>query len=362
MGSSMRRAAWLGVVMAVSGFAADRDWEAMAERLVQAVKARPGERALARFHRRYFRELEAPIRKRLKAARVRCDVIDDRQALPPLDRYTIFFWMPLGEDGRQLDAREREAMARWLDGGGTRRSLHMHWSEGTRRPDGLPAPHTPELDAMYERALAIDYAALRAAQDRAIEFFRKGTIRVLTPHGTDLMFRTGVRPWNRQDGDASPERAASARLRVDRDIEYPAGVIRVAPIELTPHGVLVLPEMRVGAATARRVALYFDNGRISAVKAAEGQAEVEAYLKEKGDSAMRFREFALGLNPELAPPAGAAVIPYFGYGAGVVRISLGDNEELGGSIRGGFARWFFLPDASVHVDNRYFVRGGRLAP
>ncbi len=63
-------------------------------------------------------------------------------------------------------------------------------------------------------------------------------------------------------------------------------------------------------------------------------------------------EFAIGVNPALAPQQGSKALPYYGYGSGVVRLSLGDNEEVGGKVRGGFVRWFFFPNASVDVNNR----------
>jgi hypothetical protein len=41
-------------------------------------------------------------------------------------------------------------------------------------------------------------------------------------------------------------------------------------------------------------------------------------------------------------------------------MSLGDNAELGGSVRGGVVRWLFFPDATVYVGADAIVRGGRL--
>jgi len=45
-----------------------------------------------------------------------------------------------------------------------------------------------------------------------------------------------------------------------------------------------------------------------------------------------FREFALGFNPVLKVLPEAPFIGYFGYGSGVVRLSLGDNQEMAGRI------------------------------
>ena len=55
-----------------------------------------------------------------------------------------------------------------------------------------------------------------------------------------------------------------------------------------------------------------------------------------------------------------AVIPYYGYGAGIVRLSLGDNQELAGAVKGSFVRWFFFPDATVEVNGRAIVKNGKL--
>ena len=48
-------------------------------------------------------------------------------------------------------------------------------------------------------------------------------------------------------------------------------------------------------------------------------------------------------------PHGQTALPYYGYGDAVVRLSLGDNEEVGGSVRGGGVRWLFFPDTTVTV-------------
>jgi hypothetical protein len=312
----------------------------------------------------YFSEIVGPLRKHISAAGgVALEPLTTGQTLTDemVQPAEIFIQLPIGASGRHLTAAESAILVRWLGQAGAKRELHFHWSEGTRRADGLPDQHPPEFDRLYESALDIDYRALDAAQNRAIEILRLGSVRIQTPAGTDLFFRTGVRPFNKQDGDASAERARSASVRVDREIELPAGVLRVAPIEESVFGQIVIPEARFGTAVAKGLVLQLDNGRITRIRAKEGQQAVEQALAAGGDAAYRFREFALGLNPKLGESAGA-LIPYYGYGAGVVRLSLGDNEELGGDVRGNFVRWFFLPDATVHVDFRYLVRDGKLFP
>ena len=309
------------------------DYDALASRIVSALKLRPNERVFVGADPTgYFQGLVPPLRRLLRDSLVQT-----------LDQAGVYLWLPRRKD---VTTAERQAIIQWTDQGGPRRQIHFHWDGGSVRPDGLPGDHSPELDRIYQSALDIDYAALSAAQDRAIQRLRSGLVRVRTPAGTDLRFRVGDRPFNKQDGDASAERAQAARVRVDRDIELPAGVLRVAPLEDTATGRIVVPEARLGDQIARGITFQIQKGRVTQVTARENQAAVESYLNAGGEAARRFREFGLGFNPKLPGLA------YYAYGKGAVRLSLGDNQELGGAVRGGFVRWFFFPDATVEVDGK----------
>ena len=369
---------------------AELNYDAFAARITDALKLQAGERVLIRFDPGYFNQLVAPLRRRIRAVsaidlgaleyietsalredgvaasgantesnrRVRNEA-QSRGFEQLLDSVDVYLWLPLREGERQIAPAETRALARWLDKGGSRREIHFHWSSGSVMPDGLAGEHSAALDGVYASALDIDYAALSAAQDRGIAGLRSGTIRVRTPAGTEISFRVGDRPFNRQNGDASGERMKTARVRTDREIELPAGVIRVAPIEDTVNGRIVIPSARFGDKTARGVRLEFRNGRITRIEADENLALVESALAGE-DAARSFRELAIGFNPRLKSPPGASSLAYYGYGAGVVRMSLGDNQELGGAVRGNFARWFFFPDATVDVDGKTLVRDGKL--
>jgi beta-lactamase class A len=342
------------------------NYEAMAARIIDSLHLAPGERVLTRFDPGHFSPLVQPLRRRIRRGKA-----VDLGAVPYmeagssgeqagrrleklLEMTDAYLWLPVREGQRQVTAEESAALVRWLNKGGSRRQIHFHWDQGSVLADGLTGPHTPEYDSVYQEALEIDYGALSRAQDLAIQRLRAGIIRVQTPAGTDITFRVGDRPFNKQNGDASPARMKSARVRVDREIELPAGVLRVAPLEETANGRIVVPEARFGPAVALNVRLEIRNGQVTQVSADENQQAVESAFEVGGDAARRFREFGLGMNPKLPGLA------YFAYGAGAVRLSLGDNEELGGAVRGGFRRWFFFPDATVDVDGRELVRNGKL--
>ena len=253
---------------------------------------------------------------------------------------------------------ERDLLATWLDEG-RGRQIHFHWNGGTRDVDGLPVAHAAAYDAVYLDALDIDYTALGRRQRQAVALLTSAETRVTTPAGTDIRFRVGDRPFNVQDGDASKARIASAKVRVDYEIELPAGVVRVAPIESSVQGTLVIPKARFGDTVVKVARLEIKDGLVVKATADEGQAALDAFLAS-APGARHFREFGLGFNPKLVVPAGQTALPYYGYGDAVVRLSLGDNQEVGGAVRGGGVRWLFFPDTTVTVGTTTLVKNGKL--
>ena len=113
--------------------------------------------------------------------------------------------------------------------------------------------------------------------------------------------------------------------------------------------------------TGLGLVMTFAKGKLTTFTARAGKEGVEKELASAGPAGRSFREFALGFNPLLAiPSSGERWIPYYGYGAGVVRLSLGDNTELGGKVTGGYVRWNFFTDATVRVGERVWVEAGKM--
>jgi len=286
-----------------------------------------------------------------------------------LQKSDIYIWMPFGAD---MDVpallREFPVAAKWVMEG-THRQLHFHWDDGTRAIDGMQGDHSREFDAIYVAALDIDYDALHRSMRRAATAMRAGEIHVTTPAGTDIRFRIDDRPINIQSGDASLAATRDARLTIQREIELPAGALRVAPIEASVNGVVVVPYARLLAnpwarsdepPPVRNLRLRFTAGKLIEMTAEQGADLFQSYL-DANSALDNFREFALGFNPKLTQPEGSEWLPYYGYGAGVVRLSIGNNEELGGAVRGDGFRWFLFPDATVTLaDGHVLVRDGVL--
>src|SRR5437867_3726687 len=218
----------------------------------------------------------------------------------------------------------------------------------------------PVPESFDAALLQTDYKALADAERRFAAALREGEVHILSPGGTDLRFRTGDRPVNLQDGDASAARAALGKVLVDKEVELPAGVVRVAPLEDTVGGVIAFPPSQWDGRPVEGLRLRFSKGRVVEITASSGRDAVEAEIEKAGEAGRAFREIGLGFNPLLAVAERSPWIPYYGYGAGVVRLSLGDNTELGGTVTGGYVRWNFFTDLTVTVGGTTWVRGGKL--
>lgn len=246
---------------------------------------------------------------------------------------------------------------------GKGRTIHFHWLEnGSVLPlPGQPLPPRHVIESTYQRALLdVDYEALAAHQRRFEAAMRTGEVHVTSPGGTDLRFRIGDRPVNIQDGNASMARAEAGRILIDREIELPAGAVRVAPLEQTVRGTIAFPPSQWAGRPVHGLKLVFDAGKVVSMSAESGEEAVRREMDEAGDAATSFREVALGFHPLLAVPDESPWIPYYGYGAGVVRLSLGDNSELGGHVTGGYVRWNFFVDTTLTVGDEVWVRDGTL--
>lgn len=351
------------------------DYPALAERLVQHMALQPGEKVLLLSHPGEFE----PLIPLLRQGVVRAGGIDlgswqvladappglDRSAartalLPLLRNVDLAVMLP----GAAPSDPEYAAMQEVLrEGRG--RTIHFHWTFGGA-PSAYPVPGHPlpsreVIDAAYQRAVLLsDCRAIGEVQRRFAAALRSGEAHVTTPLGTDLRFRVGDRPVNFQDGDASAARAREGRTLIDREIEIPCGAIRVAPLEETVEGTIAFPPGRWAGRDVEGLVVRFAKGRIVDLRARSGQDAVEAELQEGGEAARAFRELALGFNPELAVPSDAPWIPYYGYGAGVVRLSLGDNSEVGGKVTGGYVRWNLFTDATLTAGGQVWVRDGKL--
>jgi leucyl aminopeptidase (aminopeptidase T) len=231
------------------------------------------------------------------------------------------------------------------------RSIHFHWFLP-------PDPADVDLvDSLYAAASLVPPAELRAVNERLAVALRGATVWVTAPNGTNLTFRVPRNAWfHGNDGDASRAKGPAVR---DREEELPAGVLRTT-------GLTEADGRLVGHVSfdtrSPVVAAHFQRGQVSRLESVRGaEPFVSAWDAATGDKRLPA-EFVIGTNPALPAVLPSGFMPYYAYGAGTVRLAIGDNWESGGPNRAAGAAnlLFFIPDATVAANGVTLVRSGRL--
>jgi hypothetical protein len=370
-------------------------WDELAARIVEQLALEPGEKVIAVAHPGIFEEIIPHLRYQIMAAdAVDLGVVDilETPYLEHWDETVIRRGFETAIDGyvdlfKDVDAAimlpgtnpvhpAYKAMQKLLvQRGGPRRTIHFHWTDaysssgntyGLTGVTVLPGHSVPPMQVInrtYQDAvLNTDLKALASQMDRFATALHSAEVRITSPAGTDLRFKVGRRDIIQQNGDASAQRMRAGAPFLEREVEIPAGAVRVAPVEESVQGRLVYPVSAWSGHTVSGAQLTFEAGTITRITADSGEDYLQAELAAAPKEALRFGQFALGFNPLLAlPDDNAAWLPYFGYGAGVVRLGIGDNQELGGAVTGGYFRWRdLLIDATVTLDGVVWVQSGKL--
>ncbi|MBV8565018.1 MAG: hypothetical protein JO273_06150 [Methylobacteriaceae bacterium] len=251
------------------------------------------------------------------------------------------------------------------------RGVHFHWFHDPLNADP-DLPPNKELDLVYQDAvLKLDYSALRSTMHGLVERMAETELNIHGSGGTDLRLRTSAR-FHVNDGDASKEKASRAASARDREEEIPCGALRTVPQLDSVEGVIGLsggfgfPVPGYGLDVDRFIdgglRFVFERGRIVRIETKGDQVGLDAaWAAETGDRD-RLGELVLGCNPLLRPVSGTRFPPYYGFGDGVLRLTIGENIESGGTNRASTHRWLYLFDATIEAAGRTLVRNGRIVP
>jgi hypothetical protein len=354
------------------------DTAQIAQRIRRTLLPASGERAVLFFDPGYYPELAAAIEAELSAAGVDSLLAvafdppelvraaaakpgasqrqDDFIAwlAPVFAKANLFLWLP----ARAL--HEDRRLEHLVDGSGVR-GIHFHWLLPL---EGRSSEEIALMSRLYERTiLETDYAALSRTQDDLIARLRGKSIRLTSPDGTDLRLFVPADAWfHKNDGDMSPPRGKAARCARDREMELPAGALRFIPDLGSAEGALAVRRVPMPGGAAEDVRFEFQGGKVRSLRAAKGEEALRKQWDAIGGDVDKVGEIVLGTNPLLAVKVRSGELPYFGYGAGAVRVSLGDNWESGGPNRTPENRnwWLFLADASLEAGGKTLIREGRL--
>jgi hypothetical protein len=233
------------------------------------------------------------------------------------------------------------------------RSIHFHWF---LPPD---AADVPSIEAMYQRAIEVSPTEMGRRLAALENALRGHTVHVTAPNGTDLVFRVLQEAhFHRNTGSATKAKVQDARSVRDREEELPASVLRTTDL-VEARGIFAGYLSFDTRSTFARATLR--DGRVTALEAVRGpDEEIKAWKSATGDKD-KPGEFVIGANPALAPVLKSGYMPYYGYGAGVVRLAIGDNWESGGPNRSSNGELLlFLPSATLSVDGHDLIRNGEI--
>lgn len=235
------------------------------------------------------------------------------------------------------------------------RAIHSHWFE----PEDPAERDT--VRRMYERAIMRDPKMLEARLAPLEAALRDARVHITSPLGTDLKFRIPADAWfHHNTGEATRRKIATARSTRDREEELPAGVLRTTDV-LGASGTLAIS--LPGGARDDLITLTFRDGRIVKVKTrGAGGADFSKWYESISGDRDRISELVIGTNPDLVPIQPSGFMPYFGYGAGVIRIAIGENWESGGKLRtsDGSEAWLFVTDGTLTAGKARLIEAGQL--
>jgi hypothetical protein len=233
------------------------------------------------------------------------------------------------------------------------RSIHFHWF---LPPD--PAD-VDKVDALYAAAISVPPERLQARITAVEAALRGATVRITSPNGTNLVLKVAPNAWvHRNTGDASRAKIATARSVRDRQEELPGSVYRTTDISGAEGTIVGYASFDTRAPI---LSVTFTKNRVSKIESKRGaETIITNWNQATGDKEVPS-ELVIGTNPELPSLLPSGFMPYYGYGAGVVRLAFGDNWESGGKNRASNGETLlFIPDATVAVNGKAIVKDGKL--
>ena len=213
---------------------------------------------------------------------------------------------------------------------------------------------------MHWKAIHADYRQISDQGNRLKDYFRGAkSVRVTSPHGTDITFEVGNRPIFVNDGIVT-EQEARSKTFFTRLASLPGGSLTFAPIETSANGKVVVPKDRCRFEPLKDISFELKNGRLQNFRAAQGSQCFEETMAAYTGSKDTIGSIRIGLNPEWK------VIEDDGDfrpedALGMVTIGLGFNELLGGANKdpGGFS--FPIVGATVEIDGRVVIKATKVS-
>ncbi|MGI0149622.1 MAG: aminopeptidase [Thermoplasmata archaeon] len=213
----------------------------------------------------------------------------------------------------------------------------------------------PAWKKMIEAAITVDYKEMARTADRTAQLLqRPAEVRVKADNGTDLRFRLAgpARKAFIDDGIISDEDIAAGNVYTN----LPAGAIRCAPVEDSAEGTFVgdvkIPSL---GSLVDTISWTFKHGKVVDFSAKKNVRLAQSAYTEASGAKDMFGQLGIGLNKKVAPGYLTSA-----YARGTVSVGIGDNKLFDGANESSYGFEAYHSAATVILDGKPIIEGGRL--
>lgn len=215
-----------------------------------------------------------------------------------------------------------------------------------------------QLSSLFWSGVNTDYNALRRDGNKTYAAVtRARSVHLTAPNGTDFTFTALSNAGQINTGTISDTDRQKGGIFVQKQL--PAGDVYFIPRAGTANGTIVFGPTNVNGTDVNSFKVTFRNGKLVSMHASGGGTEIAKFYATGGAGRDELGWVDLGVNRSMSVPAGRwGAAP--SMAAGYITAGVGNNLGVGGSDRSPFAFASNVPNATVAVDGKAFVRNGKL--
>jgi len=205
-------------------------------------------------------------------------------------------------------------------------------------------------EMMVEGAMTADYEELRRRSHVVAErLSRSSIVHVTSEYGTDAELSIEGRQAFVLSGFATEPGTFAA---------LPDGEVPICPVEGSAEGIIVFDHTMDGIGLLREpIRLTVEGGHVVEIQGGKEAARLKRIVETSDKGATNIAEFAIGTNPEALLIGNMAEDKKL---EGSVHIAIGDNHNLGGTVKSSIHLDGLMVRPSVELDGEVIVKKGKL--
>jgi aminopeptidase len=216
-------------------------------------------------------------------------------------------------------------------------------------------PH--QMATLFRGGLDADYAGLERTADALRDILAHGKeIHLRASNGSDFYAQIAGQEIHTSDGVISSKDQQGGRGQAAAFL--PAGEVYVVAVPGSAHGMLAMDHTWYQHKEITGLKATVDGGKVTGFTATRGLESLQTSYQHAGKGKEEVGVIDIGINPAIRPPVGSRVRPW--SQAGMVTISIGNNQWAGGDNTGDFGFVFQMTGATMTVDGRTVVDNGKL--